>query len=104
DHALVNLSLAEAFGRRAAVALVDRGLAVLMGPGSCRLGLKKGELLSLLAAGAGARLSLRGVRYPLKRARLAPGGRGLSNTARGAVCLTVHSGRVWVMTPGPAGF
>ena len=31
---------------------------------------------------------------------LRPGGRGLSNVAQGAVSLSVHAGRVWVMSPG----
>ena len=100
DHALVNLALARGCGTRLPVVVVDRGLAGLLGPGSHRLGLKRGELLSILAATARARVSLSGVRYPLRRAALAPGGRGLSNVATGKVILSVHAGLVWAMTPG----
>jgi thiamine pyrophosphokinase len=102
DHALVNLVLAEAYGSRASLVVVDRGLATLMGPGRYRLPSKKGELVSLLAAGKGVRVSFSGVRYPLKKTLLKPGGRGLSNVASGPVSLVVHSGRVWVMMPGGA--
>ncbi len=104
DHALVNLALAEAYGSRASLVVVDRGLATLMGPGRYRLPSRKGELVSLLAAGQGARVSFSGVRYPLKKALLKPGGRGLSNVAAGPVSLAVHSGRVWVMSPELSGF
>ncbi len=102
DHALVNLALAGAYGAKASLVIVDRGLATLMGPGRYRFPLKKGELLSLLAAGKGARVSVAGVRYPLRRALLRPGGRGLSNLAGGPLSLAVHSGRVWVMRPSPS--
>jgi thiamine pyrophosphokinase len=99
DHALVNLALAQAWGSRRSLVIVDRGLATLLGPGRYALAVKRGGLLSLLAATSRANLSVSGVRYPLRRAVLAPGGRGLSNVARGPVALTVHSGRVWVMSP-----
>jgi thiamine pyrophosphokinase len=99
DHALVNLALAQAWGSRRSLVIVDRGLATLLGPGRYRIPAKRGEVLSLLAATARARLSVSGVRYPLRQAALVPGGWGLSNMARGPVALTVHSGRVWVMSP-----
>ncbi|MCX5796028.1 MAG: thiamine diphosphokinase [Elusimicrobia bacterium] len=104
DHSLVNLALAEAWGCRRSLVMVDRGLATLLGPGRYRLGVKRGGMLSLLAATSRARLSASGVRYPLRRAVLSPGGRGLSNVAEGAVALTVHSGRVWAASPEPFGF
>jgi thiamine pyrophosphokinase len=103
DHALVNLALAEAYGSRASLVVVDRGLATLMGPGRYRLPFRKGELVSLLAAGKGARVSVAGVRYPLNKTLLKPGGRGLSNVAGGSVSLAVHSGRVWMMSPRASG-
>jgi thiamine pyrophosphokinase len=99
DHALVNLALAKAWGCRRSLVIVDRGLATLLGPGRYRLPVKRGELVSLLAATEKAKLSVSGVRYPLRRASLAPGGRGLSNVAQGPVALTVHAGRVWAMAP-----
>jgi len=100
DHVLVNLALAQAWGSRRSLVIVDRGLATLLGPGGYRLAVKRGEVVSLLAATTRAKLSVSGVRYPLRRAALAPGGRGLSNVARGPVALTVHAGRLWVMTSG----
>ncbi|MDD5657601.1 MAG: thiamine diphosphokinase [Elusimicrobia bacterium] len=101
DHALVNMSLARGLGRRRELVLVDRGLAALLGRGRRRLRPGRGRTISLLAAEGGAVVSISGVRYPLRRARLAPGGRGLSNVVRGPVGLTVHAGLVWVMTQPP---
>jgi len=92
--------VARAWGQRRGLVIVDRGLAALLGPGRYRLGCKRGAILSLLAATQRARLTVSGVRYPLRRAVLVPSGRGLSNVAQGTVALTVHSGRVWVMAPG----
>ena len=104
DHALVNMALARRFGERRELVLVDRGLAALLGRGRRRLAPGRGRPLSLLAAEGGAVVSVSGVRYPLRRARLVPGGRGLSNVARGPIGLTVHSGKVWVMTQPPFTF
>lgn len=101
DHALVNLALARRSGERMRVVLADRGLATLLGPGRYRLGCRRGELLSLLASTETAKVSISGVRYPLRRAALKPGGRGLSNAALGPVSLAVHAGRVWLMGPEP---
>jgi len=99
DHSLVNLALARRFGARPELVIVDRGVAALLGPGRRRLRCRRGELVSLLAANSAARVSISGVRYPLARAVLAAGSRGLSNRALGPVTLTVHSGLVWVMAP-----
>ena len=98
DHALVNLALAQAWGCRHSLVIVDRGLATLLGPGRYGLPLKRGGMLSLLAVTRRVKLSVSGVRYPLRQAVLTPGGRGLSNESRGPVTLTVHAGRVWVMS------
>ena len=99
DHALVNLALAQAWGSRRSLVIVDRGLATLLGPGRYGFAVRRGEILSLLASTSRAKLSVSGARYPLRRTALAPGGRGLSNVAQGPVTLTVHAGRVWFMSP-----
>jgi thiamine pyrophosphokinase len=99
DHAMVNISLIRRIGEKMPCVIVDRGLAMILGPGRYRLGLSRGQLLSLLSADTAARVSVSGVRYPLRRAALAPGSRGLSNVAAGRVSLNVHSGRVWAMSP-----
>jgi thiamine pyrophosphokinase len=101
DHSLVNLALLRRFARSLDLVLVDQGLAALFGPGRRRFLIGRGKPISLLAADAGAVVSVSGTRYPLRRARLQPGGRGLSNAALGPVILTVHSGQVWVMTQPP---
>ncbi len=99
DHCLVNLALARRFGRALRLVLVDRGMAMLLGPGRHRLSLKRGQLFSVLAEADAANVSISGSRYALKRQKLLPGGRGLSNKALGPVTLTVHSGLVWAMAP-----
>ncbi len=104
DHCLVNLALARRFGAALGLVLVDRGMAVLLGPGRHRLPLKRGRIFSVLAAADAARVSISGARYPLRRERLLPGGLGLSNRALGPVTLFVHSGLVWAMAPREFGF
>lgn len=97
DHALVNFKLAERYGRDLELTLVGDQTASLIGPSRLILRLKAGETLSLLAATARARVSLSGVKYPLRRTILSPGSRGVSNQALGAVRLEVYAGRVWVI-------
>jgi hypothetical protein len=55
--------------------------------------------VSLLALGSGARVSLRGTRWTLRRHALKPGSLGLSNLTGKALDLTVHSGVVAVVFP-----
>lgn len=95
DHALINLALAAKEAKNISITLIDRGMAAYLGPGRHRFDLSRGARLSLLAAGNGALLSASGLRYPLKRSRLAPGARGLGNVVTGPVFLTVHTGAVW---------
>lgn len=99
DHAMVNLGLVERYSGALDITVVDRGLGRLLGPGRHRLPAARGKTVSLLAATARARVTVGGVRYPLKKAVLVPGSRGLSNVATGPVWATVHSGRVWAITP-----
>jgi thiamine pyrophosphokinase len=100
DHSLVNLAVLEHAARRLPLTLIDRGMGRVLGPGRHAVECRPGDVLSLLACGAGARVSFSGVRYPLRRHRLVPGSRGLSNVARGrAARLEVHAGRVWLLRP-----
>lgn len=98
DHELVNVAVAAREGRKAPLALVGRGVAQLVGPGRCAVPAKRGKTFSLLAAGAPAKVSLSAARYPLKKSKLEPGGRGLSNVSLGSPVLTVHSGWLWLTT------
>lgn len=98
DHALVNLSVLGAFAARTPTALLDEGLAQSFGPGKYRLALAAGATFSLLAFMKTARVTLEGARYPLRKSILRPGSRGLGNKAVGAVILTIHSGRLWVVS------
>jgi thiamine pyrophosphokinase len=97
DHALVNLAIIAARSAEIEIILVDDGTASLMGPGNYRLDYAKGRRFSLLSLPPGARVSLSGARYALKKQLLIPGSRGLGNAAQGRVALRVHSGRVWLM-------
>jgi thiamine pyrophosphokinase len=95
DHELVNWALLEDRTKGLEVVVLDRGVSRLLGPGRHRLGLKKGERFSLLAAPR-ARLSLSGARFGLRDEVLERGSRGLGNAATGPATLVVRSGRVWL--------
>lgn len=97
DHELVNLAALEARKGRLEILIVGGGSARLLGPGRHALAVKRGARFSLLAAPR-AVASLTGARYPLRREPLARGTRGLGNHATGRAVLTVHSGRVWLIS------
>lgn len=98
DHAMINFCVAECCAKKFDITFVGSQTARLAGPGRHELRTKRGDKLSLLAVAPGARLSLKGARYPLSQELLMPGARGLSNEATGKARLTVHSGLVWVIT------
>ena len=100
DHGLANLGplLAEPHGR---VSIVDgEGRLFALRAGRARLGGLAGRRLSLLPWSLhGVRASEEGVRYPLDRAHLFLGGRGVSNEIAGdEAVVTLHEGvaLVWV--------
>ncbi|MBI5597002.1 MAG: thiamine diphosphokinase [Elusimicrobia bacterium] len=100
DHQLVNLAVFEKWSKKLALAAVDPGWSAVVGPGKHAIPCPKGAVLSLVAAGASAVVTARGLKFPLKRLRLTRSSRGLSNQATGSpVELTVHSGRAWVSLP-----
>lgn len=98
DHAMVNLGVVERYSGEFDITLIDEGMARLLHPGRHSFMLPRGKTISLLAAAPRAKVSLSGTRYPLHKAALTQGSRGLSNKAIGPVHLTLHSGRVWVIT------
>lgn len=97
DHELINVAILEESTEGLKVSVIERGTALLLGPGRHRLQLKRGDRFSLLAAPR-ARLSLTGARYVLKDELLLRGGRGLGNRASGPVTLIIREGRVWAVT------
>lgn len=97
DHVLVNLALLDKFSAALELVLLDRGQARLLGPGRCAGFARRGELFSLIAAPR-AVVTLSGARYSLRRHALEAGSRGLSNAALARPALTVHSGRVWLVS------
>jgi thiamine pyrophosphokinase len=101
DHEWANLLEVGASAKRfdGMMAVDTRGLILVTAHGVRVAGLR-GRTVSLFAFGRDARVTLTGARWPLSRARLAPGSLGLSNVARGAVTLTVHSGTVALVVPG----
>lgn len=98
DHAMVNLGLVERYSGALDITIADRGFGRLLGEGRHRVPVARGKTISLLAATGRARVTISGVRYPLNKAVLLPGSRGLSNSATGPVIVTVHSGRLWALT------
>jgi thiamine pyrophosphokinase len=96
DHELVNFAALEESAYGLDLTVIDGGTARLLGRGRHRLGLKRGERFSLLAAPR-ARLSLSGARFFLRNEVLRRGSRGLGNRAEGKVILTVREGRVWLV-------
>lgn len=100
DHQLVNLAVFERWSRRLALAAVDPGWSAVLGKGRHIIPCRPGTKLSLVAAGGGAVVSTKGLKYPLEAFRLVKGSRGLSNEAVASpVEVRVRSGRVWVSLP-----
>lgn len=102
DHAMVNLAIVAERSPELEIVVVDQGTASLLGPGDYRLSFAKGARFSLLALAPAARVSLSGARYSLAKRLLRPGSRGLGNHAAGATRLTVHSGRLWLISAAQA--
>jgi thiamine pyrophosphokinase len=104
DHEWANLlevgRHAPAFA--AVIAPSARGTILVTSRG-CRADTPAACTFSLLALGAGATVTLTGARWTLRRARLAPGSRGLSNESLGRLALTVHAGVAALVLPEPAG-
>jgi len=96
DHELVNFAALEESRHGFDLAVIDGGVARLLGPGRHALPAAKGARFSLLAAPR-ARVSLSGARFSLRNEVLRRGSRGLGNRAEGKVSLTVREGRVWVI-------
>lgn len=97
-HTLVNFAVAERHSSAIAVRFVGAPAARLLEPGSHRLPAKRGARLTLLAASDRAKVTTRGLLFPLCSEWLERGSRGLSNRATAArVLLRVHQGRVWAI-------
>lgn len=100
DHELINLAVAERWAKHFAISFIGDGEARLAGPGSHSLSCRAGDTISLLAAGTSAVVTTRGLAFPLRRAKLPRGSRGLSNLASGCRArIRVHSGLVWIVRP-----
>jgi thiamine pyrophosphokinase len=101
DHEWANLFEvgASARGFDGLIAASARGLILVTTRGVKVSGLGR-RIVSAFAFRSGTRVTLRGTRWPLTRASLAPGSHGLSNVARGSVTLTVHAGVAALVVPG----
>jgi thiamine pyrophosphokinase len=102
DHEWANLeeAAAHAASFAAILAPTSRGTVVLTARG-CRILAAPERLFSLLAVGGPATVTLRGSRWALRRERVRPGSRGLSNVSTGSVELVVHAGSVALVLPRP---
>jgi thiamine pyrophosphokinase len=100
DHEWANLlevgKRARSFA--AIVARAERATLIITAQG-CRVKLPRGAIFSLLALTGSACVTLAGARWTLRRERLTPGSRGLSNVAAGHVALAVHAGTVALLAP-----
>jgi thiamine pyrophosphokinase len=65
----------------------------------CRAATEPGQRVSLMVLGGAATVSLRGTRWTLRRKRIRPGSRGLSNVTGTTLDLAVHSGVVALVFP-----
>ncbi len=98
DHQLINLAVAERWAKKLDISLIGDGEARLLGPGNHALPCRAGDTISLLAAGTSAVVTTGGLYFPLRRAKLPRGSRGLSNLASGPRArIRVHSGLVWII-------
>lgn len=99
DHSLAAFQILERYAPVLKLSLVHRGWQAQVLTGNATLRTRPGRTLSILPLGR-ARLSLSGVRYPLRDERLKPGSRGVSNVAASSsVRIRVRSGRVLLITP-----
>lgn len=100
DHEWANLLEVGTAASRFAGLLAPsaRGLLAVTSAG-LRATASSGSLVSVFALGGGARVSLRGTRWPLSKRKLRPGSLGLSNVAVGDVSLVVHAGVAGVVFP-----
>jgi thiamine pyrophosphokinase len=100
DHEWANLLEVGTAASRFAGMLAPsaRGLLAVTSAG-LRATTSSGALVSVFALGGGARVSLRGTRWPLSKRKLSPGSLGLSNVAEGEVSLVVHAGVAGIVFP-----
>jgi thiamine pyrophosphokinase len=100
DHERVNWSIVRAWSKRLELAVIDGGITRLLGPGAYRFPAGKGRPVSIVSDSPSAVVSTRGLKYPLKKEKIVPGSRGLSNVALGKhFDLKVFSGRLWLSLP-----
>lgn len=98
DHQLVNLAVMESWAKKLEIRLLGSAEAVLAGVGLHRLSCQAGDHVSLIAVGPSATVSTTGLYFPLKKAKLVRGSRGLSNLAAARrVVVRVHHGLVWIV-------
>ena len=100
DHEMVNWAVVRRWSRRLEIVVIDAGFAHHVGKGLRRFPGAKGRTVSLVADSGSTVVTTSGLRYPLKKERLPPGSRGLSNaTTRESFSVQVHRGGVWVVMP-----
>ena len=100
DHALGNLTLMLALARRGVAGFASSGSeeAYPLLPGSLKLDLPPGSRVSIIALADLGGLDISGVRWPLRKARVAAGStRTLSNVATGGVEVGLASGEGLVL-------
>ncbi len=104
DHTLTTLSLLERYQSEVQILLYEGDLCcrVISGAASkaetIEMGVRNGDIVSLIPRGDGAQVSLSNVLWPLDCEFLRAGSRGVSNRATAdSVLLTVHEGVVFFL-------
>jgi len=98
DHTLANLAVAERYAEAFDLRLVGGIEGRVLATGTHRVKARRGARVSLLPVGGPARLTTRGLRWPLRDEPLERGSRGLSNEATSAsFTVRVHDGRAWLL-------
>ena len=104
DHEWANLLElgAHAKGFAGILAPTDRGTVLVTGRG-CKAVTVRNRMVSLVALGQSATVSLRGTHWTLHRKRIRPGSLGLSNITGAELNLSVHTGVVALVFPFTTG-
>jgi thiamine pyrophosphokinase len=95
DHMLANYALLLRYGRDLNLQIVDDSGYQRLVTGISSVATRPGGIVSLIALGSRASVSISGVQWEVRKLALAPGTRGVSNVALGErVTVEVHRGKV----------
>lgn len=101
DMTLANLSVVWNYTRRMEITCVGEGWTAIPVTGILTMRARRGTIVSLVPFGACSGITLTGLRYPLRNARMRVGQTGVSNVVtRSPFRVTVNRGRMMVVVSG----